>query len=70
MAIARESKWNRFCRKQNNISVDQSTLPQVKGPVWGGMAHALCPAIGSVACRWLSPGCERERKEQMENRHE
>jgi hypothetical protein len=55
LVLVRDASKGRYCRTSVNIA--HSALPHVRGPVWGGMTHALCPERGRVSCPWNSHRC-------------
>ena len=54
--LVRLAASSRFC-KTSALVANASVLPAVRPPVWGNMANALCPRVGTVSCHWTSQRC-------------
>ena len=54
--LVRHAVSGRYCRTSARVA-NESTLPMVRPPVWGGMAKALCTRAGMVNCPWSSHRC-------------
>ena len=58
LGLARGAASGRYCRTGGGLVANASVdLPPMRGPVWGGMAHRMCPRVGTVACPWDSHRC-------------
>ena len=60
VTLARSAYEGRFCRTNRSVA---HLLPAVRGAVWGGMQHALCPFRGRVRCPWASHRCAANAEE-------
>lgn len=61
-SFARIAQRARYCRT-NALVANQSELPPIRGPVWGGMQRRLCPHVGRVVCAWGSHRCAASARE-------
>ena len=58
LGLARSAARGRYCNTNESIKTSlPRALPAVRGPVWGGLQHTLCPHPGHIRCAWTSHRC-------------